>query len=279
MATLTRSEQARINGARSRGPVTAEGKARSARLKNEDLPAFEGLVERRTQDFRPVNSFEASLVREIAALERKYDRLSAIETRHIDLQIAQETEAHRRQAGSLRGVTSLDVTAFGIGKLVETTRILPFYAIELTRLQRARRQVLDTLIAYRKNFRMLDQSEDPIELQQLDHWNEPSLEDLESSATAASGPAPLDPPEAPELVAPAVEGPSETGAEPASVTNPAVPTRRLTSALRCFTGSEISTPGASNALCPFEPNPQPVPGSRSTNRARRISIPTIPITN
>ncbi|WP_321475418.1 hypothetical protein [uncultured Paludibaculum sp.] len=245
MATRTRSEQARINGARSRGPVAAEGKACSARnatklgkyaqpasyahsvlLKNEDLPAFEGLVERRTQDFRPVNSFEASLVREIAALERKYDRLSAIETRHIDLQIAQETEAHRRQAGSLRGVTSLDVTAFGIGKLVETTRILPFCAIELTRLQRARRQVLDTLIAYRKNFRMLDQSEDPIELQQLDRWNEPGLEDLQAPAAAAIDPLP----DAGERLQDALAGPTSIG-EPLAA-EPAVPIQAATFAGR-----------------------------------------------
>ncbi|WP_321476840.1 hypothetical protein [uncultured Paludibaculum sp.] len=231
MTKLTKSDQARINGARSRGPVTAEGKARSARnatkhgkyaktgpgaahsavLKSEDSAAFDDLVERRARDFRPLNSFEASLVREICALEWRYDRLSAIETRHIDLQIAQETEALRRQTGSLRGVSTLDVTALGVGRLVETTRILPFCALELGRIQRARRQMLDTLIAYRKGFRPLEQSEDPAYLQQLDRWNEPSLADLELLAHPS------------EPTAPAALGETVGGSAADSVANPTDP--------------------------------------------------------
>lgn len=91
MSELTKSEQARVNGQRSRGPVTAEGKARSANnakkhgryaisgpepshpilLKCESGAAYQDLLHRLVQDLLPTNSIEMGLVREVCAIERR----------------------------------------------------------------------------------------------------------------------------------------------------------------------------------------------------------------
>lgn len=193
MTKLTRSEQARINGSKSRGPVTPEGKARSARnatkhghyakpgkaafqvicLRNEDRSAFDNLLARRTQDLLPVNSFESSLVTEIAAIEWKMARILAAETRSLDHQMALESDTVRRESGSLRGITPIDILAFSFAKVLESSPVLPFCAREFTRLQKARREALNTLIALRKNFRTFEQSKEPAICEQLDLWNEP----------------------------------------------------------------------------------------------------------
>lgn len=94
---MTRSEQPRINGSRSRGPVTPEGKARSSRnatkhgayaghsvlLKNEDRAAFNNILARRTQDFLPSNSTESVLLHEICLSEWETARNGTVEVRTL----------------------------------------------------------------------------------------------------------------------------------------------------------------------------------------------------
>ena len=78
---LDRAERARRNGARSRGPVTATGKARSARnalkhgltarhgvvLDGEDAPAFQAMAERLLADLAPAGELAAFLAGDLAA--------------------------------------------------------------------------------------------------------------------------------------------------------------------------------------------------------------------
>ena len=80
-ADLARAERARRNGARSRGPVTATGKARSARnalkhgltaqhgvvLDGEDAPAFMAMAERLLADLAPTGELAAFLAADLAA--------------------------------------------------------------------------------------------------------------------------------------------------------------------------------------------------------------------
>ncbi len=79
--SLDRAERARRNGARSRGPVTATGKARSARnalkhgltarhgvvLDGEDAPAFQAMAERLLADLAPAGELAAFLAGDLAA--------------------------------------------------------------------------------------------------------------------------------------------------------------------------------------------------------------------
>ena len=76
-----RAERARRNGARSRGPVTATGKARSARnalkhgltarhgvvLDGEDAPAFQAMAERLLADLAPAGELASFLAGDLAA--------------------------------------------------------------------------------------------------------------------------------------------------------------------------------------------------------------------
>ena len=92
--TLTRAEAARLNGAKSRGPRTPEGKARSARnaLKHgltaqafalapgEDGAAFQELLDRLVARYRPQDEIAAHLVQRLASVmwrQQRADRLEA----------------------------------------------------------------------------------------------------------------------------------------------------------------------------------------------------------
>ncbi|MFO1035921.1 MAG: hypothetical protein U1E45_03675 [Geminicoccaceae bacterium] len=99
---LTRAEAARRNGALSRGPVTAEGKARSARnaLKHglaaehvhvtaeEDAAAFEKLLHGLLAKYRPADEIARHLVERLASVmwrQKRGDRL--------EVQVLEEMEA------------------------------------------------------------------------------------------------------------------------------------------------------------------------------------------
>ncbi|QOY85105.1 hypothetical protein [Paludibaculum fermentans] len=214
MLKLTRSEQARINGARSRGPVTAEGKSRSAHnsykhgryarpgagavhtvlLGNEDAGGFNDLLARRMQDLLPTSSFEITLVRELCAIEWKLDRMQAVETRALNLQITVESDAIRNAAGSLRGVAPIDTICAAYAGLLGSSPLLTHAAREFTRLQKARRDALNAFVSLRKHPKIFKQSQEPSVFQELDFWNEPANQQLEPTAQQpAAAPGPLEP--------------------------------------------------------------------------------------
>lgn len=91
---LTRAEAARRNGSRSRGPLTPEGKRRSARnalkhgltaqafalLPGEDAAAYEALLADLTARYRPADRLAAHLVQRLASVmwrQARADRLEA----------------------------------------------------------------------------------------------------------------------------------------------------------------------------------------------------------
>src|SRR3984893_15668106 len=90
MSTLTKSESSRINGAKSRGPVTPEGKKRSAMnaLKHgiqaksichniEKPEVFEELVADFCTRFQPTDNVEMRLVEQAAMAQFRYERMAA----------------------------------------------------------------------------------------------------------------------------------------------------------------------------------------------------------
>lgn len=102
---MTRSEQSRINGARSCGPVTQEGRARSAInhtkhgmhstrvvLETESKEIFQSLADLYHGIFLPQDQFEADLVDSLIHSRWKIRRLESTHTAELDLTIAQQKE-------------------------------------------------------------------------------------------------------------------------------------------------------------------------------------------
>src|ERR1051326_8416821 len=97
---LNRSESARINGAKSRGPVTPEGKQRSSRnavrhgllaksvcLTNEDPEKFQELLQDYLDLLQPINNVELRLVEQIASAAFRLERFAGTETALFDLEM------------------------------------------------------------------------------------------------------------------------------------------------------------------------------------------------
>ena len=100
MPSAMKSETARINGAKSRGPVTPEGKARSADnsrrhgltaasivLPGESAADFQLLLADYMDQFQPQTAVEAELVEVMAAARWRLRRLLAIEAHQFDLEM------------------------------------------------------------------------------------------------------------------------------------------------------------------------------------------------
>uniref|UniRef100_Q01VG7 Uncharacterized protein n=1 Tax=Solibacter usitatus (strain Ellin6076) TaxID=234267 RepID=Q01VG7_SOLUE len=100
MISEKRSQAARANGARSRGPVTPEGKAISSRnalrhgllaatvvLGNEDAKTFEGVFYMLIERFSPVDDIELSAIEEMAASHWRLRRVMSMERALLDAAI------------------------------------------------------------------------------------------------------------------------------------------------------------------------------------------------
>jgi len=110
MTTSTRkSEAARRNGAKSKGPITIPGKLRSSRnalthgltaahhfvLTNESQPEFESLYQRCLTEFPPVTETDAQLVWDLAHTRWRLSRLAALEVALLDTRMdLQEPAVH-----------------------------------------------------------------------------------------------------------------------------------------------------------------------------------------
>jgi hypothetical protein len=122
MSSALKSETARANGAKSRGPVTPEGKARSAAnsrrhglaaasilLAGESDEHFELLRLDFMDQFQPQTAVETDLVEVMAISRWRLRRLLAIEARLFDLQIVRRRDDIHDQ---FRGLDNEDRLAF-----------------------------------------------------------------------------------------------------------------------------------------------------------------------
>src|SRR5437764_489799 len=93
------------NGARSRGPVTPEGKARTAQnatkhgltgrtvvLNCEDASAYQQLLSACHEEWQPQTRTELDLVNDIAACRWRLNRILTLETAAIDLEMDRSCE-------------------------------------------------------------------------------------------------------------------------------------------------------------------------------------------
>ena len=108
--SLSRSEQARLNGAKSRGPATEAGKARSSMnaakhglsgerlivLNNENDAAFQELFAALIEKFRPEDAVEHEIVLQAAAARWRLRRIWQLETALFDAEMDKQAEQLRR---------------------------------------------------------------------------------------------------------------------------------------------------------------------------------------
>ena len=100
MSSLRRIDSSRANGAKSRGPITPEGKrisamnalrhglaAESVVLSTESRPRFQALLDSYMEKFQPRDQFEADLVEEMAVAKWRQRRSWSLETAAVDLEI------------------------------------------------------------------------------------------------------------------------------------------------------------------------------------------------
>jgi hypothetical protein len=105
MISEKHSQAARANGARSRGPVTPEGKAISSRnalrhgllaqtvlLSNEEAETFEALFYLLVERFSPLDDIEMSAIEEMAAAHWRMRRVMSIEQGLLDAALLADQE-------------------------------------------------------------------------------------------------------------------------------------------------------------------------------------------
>ena len=175
-----KSEQSRINGAKSKGPKSPEGKERSSRnavkhglnsrsllLSNESMPDFQQMCEDYRVTFRPANRVENDLILVMVSARYRLNRAWAIETGIIDLEMcraAQDFEA--TVAGhdeDLRKGAAYTSSCSNIG-LINIQR-------QQVRLERTYSRALKELLILqdrRKKENQNEPDEDPIPMEPLD---------------------------------------------------------------------------------------------------------------
>ena len=103
--TLSKSESARINGAKSRGPKTPAGKAKSSRnaikhgifaqvivLSNENADLFELLTEDFVRRFEPRDGVELSIVEQMVAATWRLSRCWEMQTQTMNLEMEKDQD-------------------------------------------------------------------------------------------------------------------------------------------------------------------------------------------
>jgi hypothetical protein len=129
MSSLLKSETARINGAKSHGPVTPEGKARSAAnsrrhglasasilLDGESSEHFQLLLADFVNQFQPRTAVETDLVAVMAIARWRLRRLLAIEAHLFDLEILDRKD-QIKSLSKLKVMEQEDRLAFVFQKL------------------------------------------------------------------------------------------------------------------------------------------------------------------
>ena len=159
MSSIVKIESARANGARSRGPVSPEGRARSSKnaikhglsssaivLSNESESEFEELLESYRVQFNPQSEIEASLVEQLVAARWRMERIWTIETALLDLEMVEQEDAVDQKYETIDEVAR---TALAFRALCDNSRALDLLSRYESRFRRAGERILDSLLRLR----------------------------------------------------------------------------------------------------------------------------------
>ena len=161
MPTERQSESARINGAKSRGPKSAEGKKKSSRnslrhgctaghtilLACEDRGDFNRMRKDYDAMYKPVTLEEQNLVDEMFATAWRLRRATTIETALIDLEVVTEEPKLKARFDTVDGGILL---ASAFRSLADESRSLALVLRYEARLRRIHQQNYDMLLRVRQ---------------------------------------------------------------------------------------------------------------------------------
>ena len=208
-------EAARRNGARSRGPKTPEGKARSAMngfkhgryaklacvLRGENKDAFHDLLQSLIRRFQPADEAELNLVRSLASIDWRLARIVAAESRILDIEIDVQTAA---LLGAGEHPSELDRLAYSLQSLVDRSKLPQFLAARGSQLNFERQSVLNQLRQLRRDWPLPAPPPQPVESEPVDPEipaatePEPNPQPVDSTEP----PPPAEPGENPETALP-----------------------------------------------------------------------------
>jgi hypothetical protein len=173
MPKLTKAESARINGAKSRGPKTPQGRATSSLnaiqhgitaktliLQNENRDLFLEMFNAYCDLFQPANQIEIDLVGDIAAARWRLGRVWRYQTAMLDLEMDNQTPEFKKRYEKfdedIRGAAAYSAIADNSKGYVTALRA----DIHLTR---AYRKAVDELRCLRaeKTLKLQNEPKDP----------------------------------------------------------------------------------------------------------------------
>jgi len=158
----TKAEIARENGAKSHGPVTPEGKARSSHnsykhgftanaLVIPDIETeeeFDEAKQRIKDTWRPANPVEEDLVEEMAVCKWQERRMWRCETDTFDMQIQNQESEYKEHYFDEGGNGRF---AYGFGKLADTTKRLDLMLRYRNSINRQYHRAMNQLLKLRKD--------------------------------------------------------------------------------------------------------------------------------
>ncbi|MGH9628412.1 MAG: hypothetical protein ACRD7E_08760 [Bryobacteraceae bacterium] len=222
MRTKKQIEASRKNGARSSGPASMEGKARSARnatrhglssnvvvLSSENSDAFKELLEAYIDHWQPVGQPELDLVHDIVGARWRLNRTLALESASIDLEMDRQ-RAHVEEHYARIDEPSRCALAFNaladagrsLGILsrheARLRRAIDRAGAELLRLQLQRSEVEENARSewqenarreQEENHRGIQPENDPVSAETQNCTNEPKLEQVPVPQPSTNVPA------------------------------------------------------------------------------------------
>ena len=148
MATELQLAASRFNGAKSQGPVTPEGKARSSQnavrhgltaktivLNNEDSAQFKVLCDHLSNDYQPQTEYERELVGQLAGARWKLRRCNIVEKGIFDKAV---DEIRPKIQAEYEGADEEMVTIFALERAIDSPQLksLRRYMTQILREER-----------------------------------------------------------------------------------------------------------------------------------------------
>jgi len=159
VSKLNKAESARINGAKSRGPVTPEGKQRSSLnavrhgllaksicLTNEDPEKFKELLQDYLDRLQPTDNVELRLVEQVASAAFRLERFASTEAALFDLEMDMQAAQIEKE---FRKIDHAARFAMAFKSLADNSKSLQLYLRYEAAITRQYDRALKQLLALR----------------------------------------------------------------------------------------------------------------------------------